>query len=198
MYTLTTTDSNGCKASDTTHIAVSKNSIINPKGIDTSICPGNSVTLFALGEAQLIWYSNDTSNVPVGYGSTYTTPGINNIDTFYVQTFAPNGCKSPRIPITISILDNCSYVYVPNIFTPNGDGKDDIWYPTIIGSKCYTLHIYNRWGVLVFISNSVDEGWNGIIRQTGLPASDGVYYYIIDCCDYQDTPEKRDVLLLIL
>ncbi len=66
VYTLTTTDTNGCKANDTAHVDVSKNTIINPKGLDTSICPGNIVTLFAEGEADLIWYSNDTSNVPVG------------------------------------------------------------------------------------------------------------------------------------
>ena len=70
-------------------------------------------------------------------------------------------------------------IYVPNAFTPNGDGNNDIWMPVI--SNCnerdFEMVIYNRWGQLIFQSNSPYVGWNG--EYNGKEIEMGVYTYKI-------------------
>lgn len=193
-YTLTTTNSYGCKASDTAVVTVTPNNISLPVAPDTSVCPGNTVTLAASGMGSIVWF--DSNGVPVGYGNTYTTPGISTPTVYYVQVDVGD-CKSIKVPVDVGILD-CSGVYIPNIFTPNGDGYNDVWHVTIPGARCYECHIYNRWGVLVYISNDINAGWDGIIRQTGKKASDGVYYYILHYCNYQNSEFKKDGFIQLI
>ena len=99
---------------------------------------------------------------------------------------------------TVVLIQQFEILYVipefiiPNVFTPNGDEKNDIFYFTIPGALCFRCDIYNRWGKLIFELNDVNEGWNGTISQTGEPASNGVYYYIISYCDYKNISYKED------
>ncbi|MCC5918593.1 MAG: gliding motility-associated C-terminal domain-containing protein [Cryomorphaceae bacterium] len=68
--------------------------------------------------------------------------------------------------------------YVPNVFSPNGDGKNDCWqigYKDVI-RECYEVHIFNRWGQLMFHSNNPEECWDGT-TQNKQPASEGVFFY---------------------
>ena len=56
-------------------------------------------------------------------------------------------------------------VYVPNAFTPNGDGKNDVWKPVFadtLNVKQYDLQIFDRNGVLVFGTNNPNDGWGGL------------------------------------
>jgi len=89
-------------------------------------------------------------------------------------------------------------IYIPNVFTPNGDGVNDILYFIITGTTCFHCNIYNRWGQLVYELYSEPEGWPGIIKQTGLPASDGTYYYIIHYCDYKNVPHDLDGFVTLI
>lgn len=85
-----------------------------------------------------------------------------------------------------------SKITIPNVFTPNGDGVNDVLYFNIPGTICFHCNIYNRWGKLVYQSTDVTQGWNGNIDQTGEAASDGVYYYLIDYCDFRNVSHKLD------
>jgi gliding motility-associated-like protein len=77
-------------------------------------------------------------------------------------------------------------LYVPNAFTPNGDGLNDIFQPKGFGITQYELLIYDRWGELMFRTNDFNEGWNGA-RQKNKDVSypliieDGVYTWLINC-----------------
>ena len=75
-------------------------------------------------------------------------------------------------------------IHVPNAFTPNDDGLNDIWLPVISnnGDAFYELLVYNRWGELIFRSNDPNVGWNG--KQNGKTATAGVYTYVITYSDY--------------
>ena len=83
-------------------------------------------------------------------------------------------------------------ILIPNVFTPNGDGNNDILLFKIGGATCYHCIIYNRWGASVFETNDINTGWNGKIHQTGSEASDGVYYYVIDYCDEKKINHSLD------
>jgi gliding motility-associated-like protein len=77
-----------------------------------------------------------------------------------------------------------NHLVLPNIFTPNGDGRNDYFY-VIASNKVATVkqfQIYNRWGERVFqkaniLPNDYATGWNGTYK--GLPAPEGTYVYVI-------------------
>ena len=71
---------------------------------------------------------------------------------------------------------------LPNVFSPNGDGVNDYFYPRQMltrGLTSFNMNIYNRWGQLVYQTNSIDgRGWDGNFNN--IPQPTGVYVYIID------------------
>ncbi|MCF6365100.1 MAG: gliding motility-associated C-terminal domain-containing protein [Bacteroidales bacterium] len=78
-------------------------------------------------------------------------------------------------------IDNCNYYELPNMFSPNADGINDLFipYPYKFVEKI-DMTIYNRWGSPVFETEDPDINWNGIDFKTKKPVSDGVYYYVCD------------------
>lgn len=69
---------------------------------------------------------------------------------------------------------------VPNAFTPNGDGKNDVFKPLtpVIIPERYNMLIYNKWGQKIFETNRISSGWDGTFKGTLMPA--GVYTYVIN------------------
>jgi gliding motility-associated-like protein len=69
--------------------------------------------------------------------------------------------------------------YVPNSFTPNGDGINDVWFPlgNAIDLETYQLSIFDRWGEEIYLSTDPSEGWDGASVQ------DGVYVYRANVID---------------
>ena len=76
-------------------------------------------------------------------------------------------------------FDNCPYYWLPNVFTPNGDGSNDFFtaLEPYYHIESIDMHIYNRWGEQVFHTTDPDVKWDGIHMKSGNPATDGVYYY---------------------
>lgn len=89
-------------------------------------------------------------------------------------------------------------VFVPNVFTPNNDGQNDLFKWTVKGSPKMEMAIYNRWGELVFRTQNPSDYWDGNIMGTTLNASDGTYYYYLSLLDYENerTTQKGFITLL--
>ena len=69
-----------------------------------------------------------------------------------------------------------SGVYIPNAFTPNNDSRNDVFKPLIFGNLVkYEFNVYNRWGQLVYETNSTDGRWDGDYK--GEPAPSGVFVW---------------------
>ena len=103
-----------------------------------------------------------------------------NYGTYEVLLITGNefGCKDSNIkPVTISqgVLGE---PFVPNCFTPNGDNLNET-FNIVNENSClnYEMQIYNRWGQLIFQTNSLSKSWNGKYNDVECP--DGVYYYIL-------------------
>ena len=95
---------------------------------------------------------------------------------YYVTASDPNGNES--LPSNIICADNCPLYILPNTFTPNGDGANDIFKPIknfFIASVDFK--VYNEWGNLVFETTDPDLNWDGI-ASNGSAVSDGTYYYV--------------------
>jgi gliding motility-associated-like protein len=98
------------------------------------------------------------------------------------QSISNKGCLA-KDTILLSVREVIK-AYIPNIFTPNGDGTND--YFTILGDagniKIINLfQIFNRWGGLVYegtnlLPNDIQNGWDGNVR--GKPAEEGTYVYL--------------------
>ena len=69
-------------------------------------------------------------------------------------------------------------LYIPNSFSPNGDGINDTWRPISLGFNydSYNVQVFDRWGNLIFISSDPTESWDGLTRE-GKEISVGVYSY---------------------
>jgi len=83
-------------------------------------------------------------------------------------------------------------VYIPNAFTPNSDGLNEVFKPEIScfeTLKSYKMHVYDRWGNIIFQSSDYAAGWNGRDNKGGDCAM-GVYSCVIQ---YTDSKDKKFV-----
>jgi gliding motility-associated-like protein len=81
------------------------------------------------------------------------------------------------VQVKVDVEAACPYLWVPNSFSPNDDGLNDVFKPEAQKIRDYELTIYNRWGELVFQSAKLSEGWDGTFD--GKQAQTGVYLYQI-------------------
>ena len=100
---------------------------------------------------------------------------VNQLITLVVTT--EFGCKD-TISKVIEVRDEF-LLFIPNAFTPNGDGNNDTFRPKGLGIKSYDLTIFDRWGNLIFQSG--DKGWDGTYK--GILCPDDVYVYKIIAID---------------
>lgn len=95
--------------------------------------------------------------------------------TVHLTVTNSDGCSDDTIQV-VPVEDNFAF-FVPNSFTPNNDGKNEIFLPRVNDVTNYELIIYNRWGELIFYTNNPEIGWDGFIE--GKPAPEGVYVWRI-------------------
>ena len=160
-------------------------------GPDTSICAGSEpITItdnINAGNPYASWLWSTGQTTP---SITIVAPGI------YYATVNVNNCYASD---TIAVLSNC-YMDIPNAFTPNGDGVNDYFFPRNLltkGLATFSMNIYDRWGVLIFQTTSIDgRGWDGKFNNVDQP--DGVYVYMIDATfiDGQKEHHQGNVTLL--
>ncbi|MCF8327036.1 MAG: gliding motility-associated C-terminal domain-containing protein, partial [Bacteroidales bacterium] len=168
-YYVTVTDANGCVNNDTTRVLVNPLPVVEATSQDSAICLGDETELYASGADTYNWsVGNSGSNIFVQpmSSTTYTVTGTDQ-----------NGCKSTAN--TTVIAEDCSSFYIPNAFTPDGDGLNDVFRPLgqFAAIDEYEMIIYNRFGDVIFQSEDPQEGWNGIID--GEYAPHGVYVYYV-------------------
>lgn len=76
------------------------------------------------------------------------------------------------------VLVNTTHAFsIPNVFTPNGDGINDVFFITSTELTDFRLFIVNRWGEVIFETNDPNQGWDG--TSNGKKCSDGVYFYTL-------------------
>ncbi|MCB9183997.1 MAG: gliding motility-associated C-terminal domain-containing protein [Flavobacteriales bacterium] len=105
-----------------------------------------------------------------GLGSTAT---VSAAGSYMVHASAVDHCAASAV---ITVIDTCSTpLYAPNAFTPNGDGFNDVWRPIWAANPGAWLEftIYDRWGVVLFHSDSQDAAWDGTANGAPLPV--GIY-----------------------
>ncbi len=74
-------------------------------------------------------------------------------------------------------------LYIPNAFTPNGDGINDMFQIKGVGISDFDMTVFDRWGVLLFHSTDMQKGWTGHHQDTYQPVMQGVYVFKVDVKD---------------
>ncbi|MCI5055174.1 MAG: gliding motility-associated C-terminal domain-containing protein, partial [Flavobacteriales bacterium] len=124
------------------------------------------------------------------------TKNFENPGQYDVELYVENegGCKDSAFS-TVCIDDNSSY-FIPDIFSPNGDGHNDIFYVRVRNYKQGRIQVFDRWGGLVFETTNFDVGWDGKVRGERVPS--GSYLYVLDITFSNNSSEviKGDVSLV--
>lgn len=155
-YSLLATDAQGCSASDTLVIATIKPLPANFLPPDTTICSYETIELKA--NANFSTYQWNT-------GESSATIEVNTTGLYWLEVTDGNQCIG-RDSIQVLPKACITGFFVPNAFSPNGDGLNDTFKPLIYGDVLsYQFTIYNRWGVAVFQTNDLDKGWDGTLQQ---------------------------------
>jgi gliding motility-associated-like protein len=178
QYMVLVTNNFGCKASDT--MRVLKIFPLPKKFLpaDTSLCRGNPVKITVPGYINYLWTTGDTQNylqiIKSGlYGLQVTDRnGCIGIDTMKVYYY------------------NCGIVWIPNAFTPDNNGANDVFKPNFPAPvQNYRMQIWNRWGLRVFETTSSSIGWDGKFKSDTQPSA--VYIYIITFRDIDGIDVKK-------
>jgi gliding motility-associated-like protein len=121
--------------------------------------------------------------------------------TYTVTVSTKEGCRASD-SVTIFVLCDASQVFVPNTFTPNGDGKNDVFYPRGSGiTAIQAFRVYNRWGELMFERTNINindesNAWDGSFG--GEASKPDVYVWLLDatCNNGQQVKLKGDVTII--
>jgi gliding motility-associated-like protein len=177
-YTITVTDAAGCTGTQTTTVGQvnNANASFTASPLTGQVPLPVNFTNNSTGANNYFWdFGNGSSTTTQNGSATYTTGG-----TYQVMLIVYNNNTTCADTAMVTIIaEELVEVEIPNVFTPNGDGKNDIFVLTSKGLSQVNGEIYNRWGKRVSEwSGSPSNGWNGK-TDGGAEAQDGVYYYII-------------------
>jgi gliding motility-associated-like protein len=140
-----------------------------------------------------MWTPNDGSLTDNNINNPVATPTEKTIYTVYGIDSA--GCRDTA-SITIDV-DYNDHEFIPTGFTPNGDGRNDVFGPMGLKyQKLIEFMVFNRWGQMVFSANSDRQMWDGTFN--GQPLDAGVYFYTITVnrANGEKVSYKGDVTLI--
>ena len=172
---LTALGVNGCLSKFEKDLFI--NSLVVNAGKDTIVVPNTLVQLNASGGISYSW------NPATGLSSPYIQNPVATAadDIRYVVTATSvEGCIDTA-SMSIIVFKGAA-IYVPNAFTPNGDGINDFLKPYLVGIKSLTYFtIYDRWGNKIFTTTRMNDGWNGTFKGKKLDA--GSYAWVLGAVD---------------
>lgn len=179
-YTLSVTDANNCRSLVTDEAVVT---VIQP--IKVKISPADTV-VYAGAQFQLVATSAGVNYVwtpATGLDNPYiadpvvTAPSFVGAEVLYkVTASTAAGCEG-EATATVRVYEGPE-IYVVNAFTPNNDGRNDVFIPFPVGIRQLNyFRIFNRWGNLVYATNELHQGWDG--KMKGIEQPGGVYVWMV-------------------
>jgi gliding motility-associated-like protein len=176
-YDITITNIDGC-AVDTTIMLTDGNSVVVDASPENStINPGNSIQLNATGGIAYTWSPASglsCSDCPDPIASPI-------VSTLYIVTGTDeNGCTgTDTVYVTIfPVPVECAEIFVPTVFSPNGDNLNEKLVVCGLGSGCvkeYKFEVFDRWGQRVFVSEDITLHWDGQFKGKELNSAVFVY-----------------------
>lgn len=193
VYSVVGTNTNNCFSTNNPTVAVTVYTLpIISAQSNATINIGQTTTVTATGGLTYLWSPID-GLICASCATTAASPYVTTI--YIVKGFDMYGCKNMDT-VVVKVDYICADFFVPNVFSPNGDGLNDV---VNIHGACiasYNFQIFNRWGELVFETKDPAVSWDGTFR--GKPMDTGVFMYSADGITRDGSPfsAKGNITLL--
>lgn len=201
MYTLYVRDDNGCVTEFVQYVAEPAELEVDA-GPNVVVQLGDSIQLEGNtnynGPLTWTWETDEFLSC-----NDCTDPWVfpMNTITYQVMVLDSNGCEATDdVTVTVQIDRN---VFIPNTYTPNGDGINDVWHvfggPDVANIK--VMRVYDRWGEPIFEGTDIQPndpvfGWDGTFKGQDMNSAVFVYYVVVEFIDGYEQEYKGDVTLL--
>ncbi len=181
-YGVTVVNSGGCTASKNIDIDFLPKPMVEAGDDVTSDCIKGAI-LKGTGDGAPIW----EPALGLSNNNTFDVNAFPINTTMYYLTVDNGTCKATD---SVVVSAECSSIYLPSAFTPNGDGLNDVFMAFGIDLKDFQLVIYNRWGEKIFQTQDITLGWDGTYR--GAPSPLGLYVWELETSDKNGNPLIND------
>jgi gliding motility-associated-like protein len=188
-YVVTVSNGNNCSVKDSATVSVGP-------PLNISACCDDTLTA---GETKNMYVTPDSVGYTYLWSTGATTTSIDEspaVTTTYKVTVTNSaGCKVENT-VTFTVYEKtCGNVFVPNVFSPNAAANTILYVRGTCVASVY-FSVYDRWGNLVFHSNSLSDGWDGNVNSVAMDA--GVYgYYLKATLDDGTVINKKGNIALI-
>jgi gliding motility-associated-like protein len=196
-YHLTVKGANGCSSIDSAMATV----VVSPPpkvsaGNDTAVVIGQPIQLNAVdvdgtGFTSYVWSpAEGLSDPDIANPTTVVMASV----TYTVVATTASGCSATG---TIAIgAATTTGILVPNAFTPNNGGRNDVLRVNTFGVQLKYFRVYSRWGQLVFATSDSGSGWDGLVG--GQPALTGTYVWTAAAVDDHGRPVERNGTVILI
>lgn len=180
-YTLLGINGGKCKDSLAFTINIFQLPKISIQATD-SICDGEEFKIQAAGNGTFNWYPSNGLSCSQCANPTATLRS----SALYIATITDINSCSNKDSVYVIVNESCGEtVLIPNVFSPNSDGINDLFKITVSNIRSFECDIFDRWGIKLFNSTNYDSSWNGTTPNGGL-ASVGTYFYIVRIKKYNN------------
>ncbi len=189
-FYLVARDKNGCADTSNTHLINDISPVVTPPSYQVIYAKRNTAAFLkntnGLGGNYYL-YDVPFAGTPLQNNNTGTfrTAALAADKDFWVER-RTGSCTSARIRVHVNVIDY-SKVFLPNAFTPNNDGLNDLFEIRVYGNIAIDYFaVFNRWGKQVFITNDASRGWDG--KLDGQPQPQGTYTWLVRGYDIDGSP----------
>ncbi len=198
-YTVTVVDQLGCSFIDSIRVNIlSPNANIALSAAPDTIYYGDTsqLTLTISGNVDFYHWNADSTLSATNLLNPVAYP--KETHQYFVLALDSQGCKRFDSVVVYVLHHPCkeANVYVPNAFTPNNDGKNDMLFVRSNGIHNIYFAVYDRWGQKVFETTDITKGWDGTFKGKKMDAAVFGYYVKGQCIDNQNFEKKGNVTLL--
>jgi gliding motility-associated-like protein len=184
IYTLKVTDANGCSSIIGTDNKLNIQTLKSVTAAFTSDVTSGETPLHVQFNNQSMSTGTISYNWDFGNGTTSilkkpaaTFDMVKEYTVCLIVDDGVKGCRDTMCSL-IETITTPDLLIVPNVFTPNGDGINDVLMITAKGLETLNAQIYNRWGEKLYEWNTLSGGWDGF-TVSGMPAPAGTYFIIL-------------------
>jgi gliding motility-associated-like protein len=198
-HTVLAQDNYGCDTTFTVVVPSPPASTLQILPGDSTIAPGDTVQLstvftgYSIDSIKAYSWSPATGLSCIDCASPVASPYAEQNTYTLIVTYNQGCVDTASININVN---GKTPVYIPNAFTPNGDGVNDVWMVFGTGIKDIKVLVFDRWGEKVFESNDQSIGWDGSYR--GQLETPGVYPYVVQIVYLSGESESRQGSLTLI
>lgn len=202
-FYFTATNSFGCTLSDSVSVLKQEGTFpldLTAWASENDIFLGDTITLFAthyFDHDYLYQWTPTNDLLTPNAASTVAAPQETTIYTVLVTDIF--GCTMQDTVFVKVTEQFCGepLIFIPNAFTPNGDGKNDVLYVRSEILASFIFRIYDRWGELIFETTQQDHGWNGKYKGKNCPPAVYDYYFEGVCVGGESKYKTKGNITLI-